>query len=240
MTSDDLVCHAACFALLELRSPPTCGLVPLLAALLPLSLSSYPALRQRIMDAAATLVGRQAAWLQAGEPLPEAPRAVDRELHAAGCSSRAVGAAKGSSAFLPIAQLSDGMTSAIRMTSAWHAIAASKLRSPSFGQEPLATNEPTAPPPSEAAPAHPTHTAEESRTAHALDAGAPSFPSSGGSMDGAGLSGELSASRIRLIASLIRLIASLIRLIASLLRLIASLIRLIASLIRYGAESGVK
>jgi hypothetical protein len=49
------------------------------------------------MDAAATLVGRQAAWLQAGEPLPEAPRAVDRELHAAGCSSRAVGAAKGSS-----------------------------------------------------------------------------------------------------------------------------------------------
>ena len=228
MTSDDLVCHAACLALLDLRSPPTCGLFPLLAALLPLSLSRNPALRQRIMDAAATLVGRQAAWLQAGEPLPEAPRAVDRELHAAGCSSRAVGAAKGSSAFLPIAQLSDGMTSAIRMTSAWHAIAASKLRSPSFGQEHLAANEPTPPPPSEAAPAHPTHpthTAEESRTAHALDAGAPSFPSSGGSMDGAGLSGELSA--------------SLIRLIASRIRLIASLISLIASLIRYGAESGV-
>ena len=221
MTSDDLVCHAACLALLELRSPPTCGLFPLLAALLPLSLSSYPALRHRIMDAAAMLVGRQAAWLHAGEPLPEAPRAVARELHAAGTSSRAISAAKGSSAFLPIAQLSDGMTSAIRMTSAWHAIAAGKLRSPSFGQEPLVSNEPTPPPPSEAAPAHPT---EESSSAHALNVG---------SVDGAGLSVELPA-------SLIMPIASLIMPIASLIMPTASLIMPIASLIRYGAECGVQ
>ena len=66
------VCHAVLGSLLALRGPPPTGLFPLLAALLPLALSSYPLLRFRTMEVAARLLQKQLASLAEGGPLPEA------------------------------------------------------------------------------------------------------------------------------------------------------------------------
>ena len=55
------VCHAVLGSLLALRGPPPTGLFPLLAALLPLALSSYPLLRFRTMEVAARLLQKQLA-----------------------------------------------------------------------------------------------------------------------------------------------------------------------------------
>ena len=68
------VCHAVLGSLLALRGPPPTGLFPLLAALLPLALSSYPLLRFRTMEVAARLLQKQLASLAEGGPVPEATR----------------------------------------------------------------------------------------------------------------------------------------------------------------------
>ena len=66
------VSHAVLASLLEMQGPPPSGLFPLLAAVLPLGLSSYALLRFRAMEAAARLLQRQQAAISKGGPLPEA------------------------------------------------------------------------------------------------------------------------------------------------------------------------
>ena len=96
------VVHAVLGSLLAMRGPPPTGLFPLLAALLPLALSSYSLLRFRSMEAVSRLLKTQLKTIRDGGPLPEA------SLDAP--SSESFGGAK-----------------SLSVLAAWHAFAAGKV-----------------------------------------------------------------------------------------------------------------
>ena len=111
------VCHTTLHSLLVLHDPPPCGLFPLLAAVLPLGVSSYPVLRFRAMEAGARLLQHQVQLLSEDGQLPVA------SLGTAGT-----------------ADLGGGR---LTVLAAWHAFAAGRL-SEALGSPPLGSSSPVA------------------------------------------------------------------------------------------------
>ena len=97
------VIHAVFSSLVAMPGPPPTGLFPLLAAVLPLALSSYSLLRFRAMEAASRLLQSQLRMLKEGGGMPEAT--LDT----------------------PASEAFGGVPGKTSMLAAWHSFAAGKV-----------------------------------------------------------------------------------------------------------------